>query len=57
MKQCVFVILLLPLIGCTYSICNTMNHSEGQVTDVVDTEQDAQAEVNPNVNIPFPGYP
>ena len=36
--------------SCTYSI--TMIHTEGTASDVVDEEQDANADIKPDVSLP-----
>ncbi len=45
-------LMLLPAIltSCTYNI--SMVHTEGQASDVIDTNQKADADVKPNVSIP-----
>ncbi len=38
------------LTACTYSI--SLVHTEGTAQDVIDTQQDAKADVSPTVSIP-----
>lgn len=44
------IMMTIILTGCTYSI--TMVHTEGQATDVVDTDQKPTTDVSPTVSIP-----
>jgi hypothetical protein len=36
--------------GCTYSV--VMNHTEGEASDVVDTNQTASPDVSPEITLP-----
>jgi len=45
-------ILTITLTSCTYNI--SMAHTEGQASDVVDTEQSPTNDVKPSLEIPLP---
>lgn len=49
MRMTLFLILLL-LQSCTYNISIVDTH--GQASDVIDSNQSADADVKPNLNIP-----
>ncbi len=42
--------ITLLFVSCTYSI--NMVHTQGEAQDVVDTEQDATADIKPTLNVP-----
>lgn len=43
-------ILYILCISCTYNV--SMIHTEGEATDVIDNNQDANADISPEVSIP-----
>lgn len=47
-----YVLYIFPvyLVSCSYNI--SMNHSEGQATDVIDSNQDPEADISPQLSIP-----
>lgn len=52
MKRLTLLVLMpLVLVGCTISFTNIS--TEGTATDVIDTEQGANAAVSPAVNVPM----
>ncbi len=47
------VVFINALTSCTYSI--NMIHSEGSATDMIDENQTADPNINPNLTIPLKG--
>jgi hypothetical protein len=50
MKYYALISLTLLLTGCTYSI--SMVHTQGTAEDVIDTNQRADGDVSPTVDLP-----
>jgi len=50
MKYLISLALLFTMTACNYTV--SMSHSEGQATDVIDSNPNAQADVSPTLDLP-----
>ncbi len=51
MRILFLIVMLMNLSSCTISFQNISTH--GQATDLIDENQDAKADISPDITLPF----